>query len=183
MKRSSELWSISEGRHLQLESIPPLPSQIQLLQGRRTSNESTIHRRSLLREISIREVKTATRTNLCSASAPCADLRQISRRESCSAPISWSGRKSAAERGKISAPKRWRPKNKAKKVRPANSRRKIGGRRRKRTSHLEAGKMCLFFSYQCLSTTFPAWDCKGGASDGYRMNTSIKHVLFCPMNQ
>lgn len=29
-----------------------------------------------------------------------------------------------------------------------------------RTSHLEAGKICLFFSYQCLSTTFPAWDCK-----------------------
>lgn len=28
------------------------------------------------------------------------------------------------------------------------------------TSHLDAGKMCLFFSYQCLSTTFPACDCK-----------------------
>lgn len=28
------------------------------------------------------------------------------------------------------------------------------------TSHLEAGKMCLFFSYQCLSTTFPACDCR-----------------------
>lgn len=26
------------------------------------------------------------------------------------------------------------------------------------TSHLEAGNMCLFFSYQCLSTTFPACD-------------------------
>lgn len=28
------------------------------------------------------------------------------------------------------------------------------------TSHLDAGKICLFFSYQCLSTTLPAWDWK-----------------------
>lgn len=28
------------------------------------------------------------------------------------------------------------------------------------TSHREAGKICLFFSYQCRSTTFPACDCK-----------------------